>query len=148
MTVLLPQLVANIDEVAHGQRDIEAAFRSIMRNRLDLATRYASLCRILIQEVPLHAELRAIFREVVFGTLFSQVEQVFNRFIEAGELRPVSTPRLARTGLSLVIGYFVARQLLATNTHWDDEEEIDFMVDVVLRGLGGPALASGAEPRA
>ena len=148
MTVLLPHLVANVDEVAHDQRDIAAVFHSIMRNRLDLAARYAHLLRILVQEVPLHTELRAIFHEGTFVLLQTQFEQVFKRFVECGLLRPVSTLRLARTGLSLVVGYFVARELITPDTPWDDDEEIDFMVGVVLHGLGGPALASSGVDRA
>jgi AcrR family transcriptional regulator len=142
-TVLLPQLVANLDEIAHGQRDLAGVFRSFMRHRLDLAARYVLLWRILVQEVPLHPELRAIFREEIFVRLQTQVAHVLSRFVDSGQLRPVSVPRLARTGLSLVVGYFIARQL-APNADWNDEEEIDFMVGVLVHGLGGPVLAPTA----
>lgn len=149
--VLLPRLVANMHEVAHDQTDIAAALRSIMRNRLDHAARYAPLWRILLQEVPLHPELRSILHEGIVAKLHGQLEDVLHRFVDSGQLRPVSIQRLARTGLSLVVGYFVACQLLSPDTHWDDEEEIDFIVGVLLRGLGGPVhspAASEAEARA
>ena len=142
-TVLVPQLVANLDEIAHGQRDLAGVFRSLMRHRLDLAARYVLLWRILVQEVPLHPELREIFHEEIFVRLQAQLAHVLSRFVDSGQLRPVSILRLARTGLSLVVGYFIARQL-APNVDWNDEEEIDFMVGVLVHGLGGPALAPAA----
>ena len=54
-----------------------------------------------------------------------------------GELRTLPPERVIRVVVSLVVGYLVTRHILLPGRDWNDEAEIDEMLDILFRGLRG-----------
>ncbi len=114
--------------------ELEAMIRSIMRARLGFADRFAPLLRILMQELPVNPDLRALFQDGVARSLTQFAETMLTAQAAAGRIRPISAPRFLRLVVSLLVGYWIARSLVAPGD-WDDEAEIALMASVLARGL-------------
>ncbi len=133
---LLPLAVEEMQvEQTKSAGDLRAIMRAIMKSRLALADRYAPLVRILIQEVKFHEELQAAIPANFLEAVRSGAETILAPFIERGEIRPVDPLYFLRSVISLLIGYYLLRSEVAPQAHWDDDAEIESIIDLLLNGL-------------
>jgi hypothetical protein len=66
--------------------------------------------------------------------VFSRISPIFHFAIEAKKTdMPVSS--LIRITLSLLLGYVMTRTILMPDHEWDDEKEIQFMLDILFNGI-------------
>jgi len=104
----------------------------------DAAPQFRLLVASLMSDEALRGEVIEIWKENVLKPLLATLR----RYQKRGQLRDdIPAERLARTLISLNLGYIFARALLAPDARWDDDGEIAATVDVLLRGAG--VTASG-----
>lgn len=114
--------------------DPETMIRGIFRARLAFADRYAPLVRILLQELPVNPALQGLLQEGVMAPLQAFAEARLTREAAEGRMKPIPAARFLRIVASVLIGYWVARSMVAPGD-WDDEAEIAVMAAVLTRGL-------------
>ncbi|WP_274362332.1 TetR/AcrR family transcriptional regulator [Paenibacillus thermotolerans] len=117
----------------------EQFLRAVFRNRDEFVRKNLSVIRILLQEIPFHPEMKEPFKEMIEKEIIPKVQGIVMRFQSQGFLRgdmpPLSALRLAVT---TVLGFFIARYIIAPELAWDDEAEVDRTIEFILHGLAGP----------
>lgn len=135
--ILVP---AAIDELGEVWRESEGRFEKVaaalIRSRLRFFDRYAPLIRILMQELPLHADLRQMFLDEGAGRMLAAVFDLLDRFKREGQIRDLPNDRLVRTFISQVLGYYMVRSMMAPAAAYDDEIEVPALIDVIVNGIG------------
>lgn len=117
---------------AHGT-DARAILREVMLSRLRFAFAYEPLVRIVIQEALVNADLREMMKATV-GPLFEELSGVIAALGPAAQVDP---DRFFRMIAAMMGGYFLHRSLLAPDRTWDDEAEVDAMLDIFFDGING-----------
>lgn len=109
--------------------------RAVARNRLELARDHLPVLRIVVQELPLNPELRALMIRHVGAQLIPELLKVIRRHQERGELVLDPPESILRVVLSTFAGYFVTRFFLLPDRAWDDDAEVERMVRALTRGF-------------
>lgn len=131
--VIMPAALGEFaDVVAEAKGDIETIMRTMLHRRIAFVRRHAPLVRILLQELPFHAELRALVGEQAIRFV-AVAEPVLMEHAGASGLRPMQAIRLFA---SVAGGYLIFSSILAPDAGWDDEDEVNAIVQFLLRGYG------------
>lgn len=119
---LMAQHKGNLKEIA----------RAILKSRLAFLRLYEPLVKILLQEILVNEDLRVM--------IITQVAPVIKRAsgnIMANSSGPLPEhERMMRSIVSLLLGYFFHRSFLQPDREWDDDGEVDFLVNLVFHGFG------------
>src|SRR5262249_32715843 len=68
--------------------------------------------------------------------IFPHIRAAIAGAVARGELRDLPPGRVLRIVVSLVVGYVIARHILLPDLDWDDDAEVDGMIDVLFDGIG------------
>jgi AcrR family transcriptional regulator len=122
--------------VGDPQAGLPELVEAVVRDRLEFVRRNPMVVRILLQEVPLHPELR----DAVVGTMATRMLPSAWTVIEHLQKRGEIDSRLpidsvVRIMTSVLAGYVVARLVALPDHGWDDDREIEIMTGVLRRGL-------------
>ena len=118
--------------------DLRSFMKGLMVSRLRFADEFGPFVQIMLQELPVNPDLRDMMHSQIdreSGGLFNIISQAFQRFQTQGQLRDIPAERLARWGISLLVGYYVNRTMIAPGV-WDDDAETEAMLDMMLGGIG------------
>lgn len=136
MRMVTPIVRRNIETVFTTEYPSFADFlRALVADRLAFARAHRTLVRVMAQEIPFHAELRAQFEKTVFDATFSLGLAAIQRFQARGEIAPLPPVTVARICGSVFGGYILARVFLDPDRNWDDDAELETMIGVLTRGL-------------
>ena len=131
--LILPGMDAQLTEIHPQKIDLAELVRWVMANRLAYAREFAPLVRIVVQELPVNTELRAM----VVGKLGTKIKTIIASEIRrlAPDLRltPTEIDRMLRTVVSLLVGIFLAKELGPPDQSWDDEAEVDAAAEMIIR---------------
>jgi len=135
--LLVPKLNAQEAEVLSQINDLKPMMRWMMLNRIDYARQYRPLVRILMQDVPVNAELRALVTDRLVTPVARIALSQLSRL--TGGLRPddPDTMRVLRVVASALLAYIVGRIVVAPDLDWDDEAEVEVMVCILCDGIEG-----------
>lgn len=115
--------------------DYEAFVRAVLMNRREFVQQYMPVVKILLQEVAFHPELQEQFKKQVATKVFERIHQVVRGFQQEGQLIDWPTPTVIRLTVSVIIGYLIARYLFLTELDWDDDQDVEYTVQFIVRGL-------------
>ena len=116
--------------------DLAAFLRVLLSDRMLFVRRHRLAVRIALQETPLHPELRALWQEMVVDELEPLALETVVRLQEQGLVRAVPPGVAARTVLSVLAGFLVYRFFVLPEADWDDQAEVEALIDVLVGGLG------------
>jgi AcrR family transcriptional regulator len=116
--------------------DLRSFFRAFFRKQLEaLGEEGLQALRIVIAEMLVNAELRALYLERIATPSFTQVAEPIEKLVEEGRLRTMDVPLLLRALNGLFLGIIVQRlmgdPLLEENWHTLP----DYLTDLLLDGL-------------
>lgn len=117
----------------------EDFLQAVIRDRKDFASRHLPLLKVLLQEVPFHPELREQFKKMINLTL-QRVFKVMEQFKENGQMIDIPSSSAVRMMGTSVLGYVVIRYVVMPESDWDDDVEIDRLVQFILHGLSSPRI--------
>ncbi|MBZ0303064.1 MAG: TetR/AcrR family transcriptional regulator [Anaerolineae bacterium] len=124
-------------DLAQGtQIDLRAFFEAYFRQRLGfLALDHLKAFQIVLSEVLVNPELRALYMQQVVEPTFAMAEIQFNRLVEAGRIRQVNVPLTMRVMAATFLGLLFLRVLddSSLNAQWDDLP--DLLTMLFLDGL-------------
>lgn len=132
---LAPAVAFEVEKImAHTGQDIRAFVRAILLSRLAFADSYAPFVRIMFQELLVNEDLRAAVIKHTGQAFGEVIPKNFAIFQALGQISNIPPERFLRIIISLLVGYYINRSLIAPGD-WDDEAEVDAMLDVVLFGV-------------
>ena len=109
--------------------------RTLLRDRMELVRRELAIFRILVQELPVRPELRPLLEKHLAGRILPVMFAAIERFQARGEVVVVPPASIMRMMISTMGGYLITRHLLLPERAWDDEAELELMVQTLARGL-------------
>ncbi len=112
-------------------------FRTIARDRLQFVRANPKLIKILFQEVPVQPELMGQLSELFQQAVAQRVERVVKHFQQQGQLIEAPPWRIIRTAISLFVGMITFHVYLAPDLPFDEDEEINRTVEILLHGIAG-----------
>lgn len=114
----------------------EAFLRAVLRNRFDFVRQHLPALRIMIQEIPFHAEFREPYRAIVVENVIPRIRNAINRYQAHGVLRTdIATESLIRHTMTTMLGFLFVRFMLMPDYAWDDEIEMERTIDLLLHGI-------------
>jgi AcrR family transcriptional regulator len=124
---------AKILELPYDQA--ESFFRAVARDRFVFARNNIKLIKILMHEVPLHPELMEQIKSLMTNIVIKRIDKVIIHFQEQGQIIEAPPWRIMRSASSMLIGMIVFHLFLTPNTAFDEEEEIDRTLDLLMHGI-------------
>ena len=115
----------------------EDFLRVIAKNRLEFVRKHFPVLKIFIQEIAFHDELREPFQQLFTEHVYQKFKKIIEHFQEKGEIIDLPPETIMRMSASSIIGYILPRFLLFPEKEWDDDKEIDQLVEFILYGLSG-----------
>jgi AcrR family transcriptional regulator len=115
----------------------EDFLRMIARNRLEFVKKHFSVLKIFIQEIAFHDELREPYQKLFTEHVYGKFKKIIKYFQEKGEIIDLPPETIMRMTASSIFGYILPRFLLFPNKDWDDDKEIEQIVEFVMYGISG-----------
>ncbi len=119
---------------------VEDFFRAVVRDRLAFARKNDKLIRILVHEVPFQPELLEQIKEMLSNIVAKRVQRVVEHFQKQGQIIEAPPWRIIRSAVSVFIGMIAFHVFLSPEHPFDEEEEIERALDIVLYGIAGESL--------
>ncbi len=124
---------AKLLDLPYNQAD--EFFRAIARDRVVFARKNVKLIRILFHEVPFQPELMEQVKSLVTNVVVNRIEKVIKHFQEQGQIIEAPPWRIMRSAASLFIGMIIFHVFLMPEFPFDEEEEIDRTLDILMNGI-------------
>lgn len=131
-----PQFLKEVEAfVSRDFATFESFVRAFFQNRYEFTKKNQKVMRIVVQELPFHAEVRELAMTFVIERLYPVMKPVIERFQAQGQVQPADPASVVRVFASLLFGFMGPRFLLAPELAWDDEAELELLVKVAVDGL-------------
>lgn len=135
--VMIPFIVNDFDKVLSKQyNDVEDFLRAAIENRKNAMLKILPIVKIVLQEVPFHPELKNQFIDHIAKKLFERVSGVIENYQEKGLLIEMPPESIARHAITSILSYLFTRYILFPEMEWDDELEIERLIQFILHGIG------------
>lgn len=134
--ILAPLVLKDLFTVLHAEH-VEPAdlVRGILRNRLEFARRNMPILKVFLQEIPFQPELREKMKKEVGSRVVGRALEVIRHYQQKGQIVPLPSEHIVRVVVSAMFGYVIARFLIVPELEWDDDRDIEIMVDLIMNGL-------------
>lgn len=137
--VVAPMLLSEVRAILRAPHVMPEDFlRALYANRLEFIRRHDRVVRIAMQEVPFHGEVREMLKEMVLAHIAPDATALVERFQREGKVRTGNPGSLVRIVVGTFFTYAVTRTLVAPERTWDDDKELELMVQVLAQGLAPP----------
>lgn len=113
----------------------EDFLRAVIRNRLEFAKSNLPILKIFIQEIAFHHELQEEFKKQVASQVLDRISKVVQQFQEKDEIVDIPHHTVIRYTASSILGMLITRFILVPEKEWDDEQEIESTVYLIMNGL-------------
>jgi AcrR family transcriptional regulator len=134
LQALHPIFMERIEKILDKESDYHNFLRALFKDRVEFAKENTDIIKLILLELLLSSEFREVMSTFVEQNVFSRISPIFHFAIEAKKTdMPVSS--LIRITLSLLLGYVMTRTILMPDHEWDDEKEIQFMLDILFNGI-------------
>lgn len=131
-----PIVVKDLNKVLdHNYETFEDFVRAMIANRKAFLERNLPIIQVFIQEIPFHPELRERFIEHVGLNVFALLIETIEYYQAKGQIIDIPASTVVRLTGSTIIGYFLTKYAIAPKVQWDDEAEIEGMIQFLMNGL-------------
>ena len=137
MTKLIaPFIIRDFNKVLNQDyEEFEDFLRAIIVNRQVFAKENMTMIKILIQEIPFHPELKEQFKKNIAQKVFERLSAVILHYQNKGQIIEMPPASAVRLLASTIIGFLLARYVMAPEADWNDEEEIERMISFIMNGM-------------
>ncbi|SFV08924.1 MULTISPECIES: TetR/AcrR family transcriptional regulator [Alicyclobacillus] len=134
--LVAPFVLRDLHQVLDTEYEqFEDFLRAMMRNRLEFVVKHAPIVKIMLHEIPFHPELQSQFKEQLFPQVGERLKRIITHFQSRGDLIEMPPFALLRMSVSAIMGYIFTRCYLFPEHDWNDEEEIERVVNFIMHGL-------------
>lgn len=118
---------------------MEEFLRALIRNRLAFVKENQAIVKIMMQELPFHADLRQTFQRIVREHVLQHLTKVIEHYQSDGIIKDVPIRSVIRFIMSNGLALIMTLQFIVPELDWNEEEEIEYTIDMILHGISGPA---------
>lgn len=134
--MLAPFVIKDLYKVLdHQYEHYEDFLRAMIENRIAFVKNNTSLIKILIQEIPFHPELKELFVENIGKKTFERFCHLAEYYQKKGQIITIPPAAVVRHTISVILGYVAARYLIFPDKEWNDEQDIELTMQMLMRGL-------------
>jgi len=116
---------------------VDDFFRAVLKDRIVFARKNIKLLRILVHELPFQPELMEQVKRLLTDIVLERMQKLIRHFQERGQLIEAPPWRIIRATVSMFVGLVVFHVVLAPEFPFDEDEEIERTVDLLLYGIAG-----------
>jgi AcrR family transcriptional regulator len=113
----------------------EEFLRMLIKNRYDFVKKNLPLIRIFWQEFAFHPEIKEEFQKAFTENVYQKFKEIVEHFQEKGEIVELPAASIIRMIITTVAGFFLTRFMMMPEHEWDDEAEIEQMIQFLMHGL-------------
>jgi AcrR family transcriptional regulator len=136
INIMGPLLMKEFAKVLNAPYEsFEDFLRAVIRNRLEFVRNNLPMVKILIQEIPFHDDLRQSFKEVAGKHVLEHFVRVVEHYQKEGAILAAPDKSVIRFVISNGIGLIMALVFIVPELDWDEEEEIERTVHMIMHGL-------------
>lgn len=137
LKTLIPQQMNKMKSLFKASdASLEVIFKNIFRDRLEVAKENKGKIRFMLIEVLKNANLREQVVCMWEEEIWTAGVQAVERLQMTGQVRKdMKSKTITRTLLSVVMAYVLAKHVMGSSPKWNDDEEIDQMLDILVNGL-------------
>ncbi|WP_430487766.1 TetR/AcrR family transcriptional regulator [Priestia flexa] len=135
LQILRPALVSRTDKVIQEQKeknDLRSILQSLFHDRIDFARDNTDIVKLTMQELLLSSEFRYSLTEFFQQEAMPRIEKVLQN---EQKYKDIPTDSFIRVILSLLTGYMLTKTILLPDKEYDDEKEVQLMMDILFNGL-------------
>lgn len=134
--LIAPFAIRDLNKVLNAEyEEFEDFMRAMIKNRAEFVKKYMPVIKVMLQEIPFHAELKEQFVDKVGKQLLERLTRVVSIFQEKGQIVQVPPYQGLRFAISAAAGLLVTRYLLLPDLDWEDEKEIEATIEFIMHGL-------------
>lgn len=134
--LIAPFVMRDLNKVLDQRYEsYEDFLRAMIYNRRDFLHNHFPILKIMLQEIPFQPELREQFMEHIAGKIFARFDALAKYYQEKGQIIEVPTQSIIRFSASTILGYLLARYIIAPEANWNDEEEIERTIQFIMHGI-------------
>lgn len=115
--------------------DFTDFLRTIIKNRFEFIEKNQAILKIIVNEISFHLELQEMVKEILTTRIMTKMKLAIEYFQKQSEIVLLPYETISRLIFSTVAGYAVTRFLISPNKNWDDDQEIENMIEFLVKGL-------------
>lgn len=133
---VVPGQIDEVVSIMHAPHPtFEAFLRALYTNRLQFVLAHERAVRVALQELPFHAEVRALAHDTIITKVWPHAKAVVERFQASGHVRAADPASVMRICVTAMMGYVAVRVIAAPEREWDDAREIELMATTLAKGF-------------
>ncbi|MFY4776649.1 TetR/AcrR family transcriptional regulator [Metabacillus sp. RGM 3146] len=134
--LIAPFVIKDLNKVLN--RDFgryEDFLKAVIENQAAFLKKNMPLLQILIQEIPFQPELKEQFKEHIAKKILERFQKIIEHYQKKGQIIEAPSYSVIRMTLSSIFGYLIARYMIMPEAKWNDEEEIERTIHILMNGL-------------
>lgn len=134
--VMLPLNVNRIKEITSKEYTSFKEFaEALITERMDFAYNNSKILKIIFQEFLLHEEIRLQLKKEFLNNIWPNINSMIVKFQKKGELKNIPSKSIARSMISIFFSYIFVRIVLFPEEEWNDKKEIQYSLDILMKGI-------------
>lgn len=144
MSILLPTLSKVIapffmksfvkDVFDNKFQSYEEFLRKLILNQFEFAKKHLPIIKIFIQEFAFHSEIREI-QKVFSEHVYDKFVEIVEHFQDKGDIISSPPRTIIQLTITTIVGHMITRFLILGEEEWDDETELEKVIQYIMHGL-------------
>lgn len=129
-------LIDGFNDIFNNEyNNFEEFLREVISNRKKFAYENMAILKVLFQEVPFHPDLKAQITKGVILPIADKGIKIIDKFKAQGQIIDIPNNTIVSLMISSVFGYFFLRYIVALDLKWDEDQEIDYLVQYIMNAV-------------
>lgn len=134
--ILSPVIKKDFNKVLDTEyQTFQDFIRALISNRIEFVKNNIHILRILVQEFPFHEELKNQVVTYIGKEIFEKLREIVRHFQMRGQIREMHPDTIIRIVGSSIFSYIIASYVLFPEAEWDEEAEVERIIDVLTNGI-------------
>lgn len=137
LKVIVPSQINKLKNLLkNSDMKVDSIFKKIFRDRLIMAEQNKGKIRFIFSELLKNESLRDQVIKMWKKEFWTEAIQTIEELQKSGQIRKgLNATTIARTMLSIIMIYVLAKHVIGKNPKWNDDEEIDQIFDILMNGI-------------
>lgn len=135
LNLMQPLMLGTLQDVIQSEMSFRDRLKAIFKDRLHFMQNHPDQFKLIAQQLLFNPEFREPFITFWKAQILPGMHPVFEQARTSGDIRNLDDEPLLRAIISSVIGYALQRTILEPDRKRNAEEDIETLVDVLMRGL-------------
>lgn len=134
--LMAPRMIGDLKKVIEQPwPDAESLLRALLKDRMSFARDHQLILRVVLQELPFHDEVRELAKQTLTRELWPALAATWDRLRSEGKVVDVASHVIMRNVFGTIAVWIMTRIVFAPEHPWNDKEEEDQMIRLLLDGI-------------